>query len=56
MHAVYRAVLSRMKSNGKGKTFFYRFNLQTDLNFGRKFFNLTEDGAGHGDDLVIKLH
>jgi hypothetical protein len=41
-----------MKSNGKGKTFFYRFNLETDLNFGKKFFNFTEDGAGHGDDLV----
>jgi hypothetical protein len=41
-----------MKSNGKGKTFFYRFNLETDLNFEKKLYNLTADGAGHGDDLV----
>jgi hypothetical protein len=52
MHGVHRAVLSRMKSKGKGKTFFYRFNLDTYLNFEKKLYNLSEDGAGHGDDLV----
>lgn len=56
MHGVYRGVLSRLKSNGTGKTYFYRFDLQTDLNFCKKFMNLTEDGAGHGDDLVIEFH
>jgi hypothetical protein len=52
MHGVYRAVLSRMNSNGKGKTYFYRFDLQSDLNWSKKMYNLSEDGAGHGDDVV----
>jgi hypothetical protein len=52
VYGIYRAVLSRMNSNKNGKTFYYRFNLETDLNFGKKFFNFIEDGASHGDDLV----
>lgn len=50
-HGIYRAVLSRVNSNGKGKTFFYRFNCKTSLNFGEKFFNIKYEGSGHGDDI-----
>lgn len=54
-HGIYRGVLSRVKSNGTGKTFFYRFDCKTSLNFGEMFFNIKYRGAGHGDDLPYFL-
>lgn len=49
MHGIYRAVLSRIHSRGKGKTYFYRFDLKTDLNL-MKLFCADYEGASHGDD------
>jgi hypothetical protein len=52
IHGIHRAVLSRLNSNGAGKTYFYRFNAQTELNFMKTFAHLSEDGAAHGDDIL----
>lgn len=41
-----------MNSNGRGKTFLYRFDAETKLNFVKLLFNVTEKGACHGDDIM----
>lgn len=51
-HGIYRAILSRVNSSGVGKTYFYRFDLQTSLNFCKMHFKATSvEGAAHGDDI-----
>lgn len=50
-HGIYRAVLSRLHSSGKGKTYFYRFDLNTGLNLMKGLFQTDYDGASHADDL-----
>lgn len=49
---IYRALLSRAASNGKGKTFLYRFDVVTELNFFKKFVKAEDHpGAEHGADV-----
>lgn len=48
----YRAVLSRVHSKGKGKTYFYRFDAETELNVLKKMSTVRYDGAVHADDVV----
>lgn len=50
-HGIYRSVLSRVSSSGRGKTFLYRFDVATKLSFTKVFFNLECDGSGHGEDM-----
>lgn len=51
-HGIQRAVQSRIKSGGKGKTFLYRFDVVTEQNFVKKWVKAEElPGASHGDDL-----
>src|SRR5690349_18783578 len=50
VHGISRAILSRVNSGRKGKTFSYRLDLQTNLNLMRKLFNIKCDGASHGED------
>ncbi|KAG5667651.1 hypothetical protein PVAND_015625 [Polypedilum vanderplanki] len=48
-HGIQRAVLSRIKAGGKGKTFTYYFNIVTEMNIFKKFFkNENFPGAEHG--------
>jgi hypothetical protein len=48
---IQRAVLSRANSKGKGKTFLYRFDVQTSFDFLKKFM-CSEDfpGTAHGSE------
>lgn len=51
-HGIQRAVQSRIKSGGNGKTFLYYFDAQTGLNFVKKWVKAEEfGGASHGDDM-----
>lgn len=43
--------MSRVSSTGAGKTFFYRFDIQTGLNVIKNMFSPDVEGASHGDDL-----
>lgn len=43
--------MSRVNSTGSGKTFFYRFDIQTGLNVIKNMFSSNVEGASHGDDL-----
>lgn len=51
LHGIQRAILSRV--NAGGKTFFYRFDCESGLNFVKKLTK-TEDfvGSAHWDDLT----
>lgn len=44
-----------MNSNGKGKTYLYRFNVETELNILKKFADITDGGAAHAEDVVRKF-
>lgn len=44
-------MLSRLHANGKGKTYLYRFNLNTSLNMMKTFLRAEYEGASHGDDV-----
>lgn len=52
-HGIHRAVLSRAYSNGRGKTFYYQFDLRPEFSFGKMFFNVEYDGASHGEDMMF---
>lgn len=41
-----------MNSNGKGKTYLYRFDVDLELNFLKKMTGTTFPGAAHGDDIL----
>jgi cholinesterase len=48
-HGIQRAVMSRVNSNGTGKTFTYYFDILTDHNGFRKLFKLGDyPGVEHG--------
>lgn len=49
-HGIYRATKSRVAAKGKGKTFLYRFDLQTKQSFIKMFSNIDLGGACHGED------
>lgn len=53
-HAVQRVSSSRLKANGSGKTYFYRFDVDLSQNLTKQLFAdelLKYHGAAHGDDL-----
>lgn len=50
-HGIQRVIQSRV-SKAKAKTFFYRFDCNTELNFVKKFVKAEEfEGTSHGEDL-----
>lgn len=53
MHGLQRAILSRVNAKAGGRTFFYRFDCESALNFVKKLTK-TENfvGAAHWDDLT----
>jgi carboxylesterase type B len=53
LHGLQRAILSRVNANAGGRTFFYRFDCESGLNFVKKLTK-TENfvGAAHWDDLT----
>lgn len=46
-HGIYNAVLSRIE--GCGKTFLFRFDADTELNFMKRMAKVEYSGASHGD-------
>lgn len=51
-HGIYRTVLSRVATGGQGKTFLYRFDVVTGLNFLKKLAKVEEyPGAEHAADI-----
>jgi hypothetical protein len=52
-HGIQRSVQSRINAGGEGKTYLYRFDVDTKLNFMKKNLKLEDfPGVGHGEDLV----
>lgn len=48
-HGIQRAIKSRLQTNGKGKTFTYRFDISTKQNIFRALMNASEfEGTEHG--------
>lgn len=48
--------LSRVNCGGRGKTFLYRLDLQTDLNFLKHSFNIKFDGVTHAEDIFYLFY
>lgn len=51
LHGLYQKVLSRIDSKAEGKTYFYRFDMQTSLNMVKNMYKVKEEGACHCDDI-----
>jgi hypothetical protein len=59
-YGIYRAAISRVAAEGKGRTFVYNFNVLLDLNFSKSMLKNTEmtdlntdvkiEEATHGED------